>query len=312
MHDHSFDGQQSGNSAEGGDSRRLLTLAIFLTAGFAVVELIGGWLAGSLALISDAGHMVTDSLALALAAIAAWVARRPPSSHKTYGYGQLETVAAFVNALFMVGVVVSISVFAVDRLLTPAPVEGHTVTWIALIGLGINITAAWLLMGGKRNINVRAALVHVMGDLLGSVAALISGVVIVFTDWTPIDPILSLLIALLILSSSIRILRDALHGLLGGVPAHLDSEQVDRAVADTEGVVSVHDLHIWSLSAETTALSAHVVVSSMADWPGVLDRLRTLLDRDFGIRHVTLQPEPMGSFGQGNISPQCDDSVHKP
>ncbi len=312
MHDHDSDEPERGAAAGRPDSRRLLTLAIALTAGFALVELIGGWLAGSLALISDAGHMLTDSLALAMAAIAATIARRPPSPRKTYGFGQLETLAAFINALFMIGVVVVISVVAVDRLLMPRPVAGHTVAWIAVIGLGINIAAAWLLMGGRRNINVRAALLHVMGDLLGSVAALISGVVIVVTQWTRIDPILSLLIALLILGSSLRILRDALNSLLGGVPTHLDSELVHRAVAGTAGVVSIHDLHIWSMSAEKTALSAHVVVTRMADWPGVLRRIQSLLDRDFGIRHVTLQPEPMGSFGSGDAPPRVADIGHRP
>ncbi|MGB5733289.1 MAG: cation diffusion facilitator family transporter [Thiohalocapsa sp.] len=303
MHDHRTDKSAPDGSATGKDSRYLLTVAIGLTAGFAIVELIGGWLAGSLALISDAGHMFTDSLALALAAIAAWIALRPPTRRKTYGFGQLETVAAFVNALFMVGIVVFISVFAVERLLTPRPVAGHMVTWIALIGLAVNILAAWLLMGGRRNLNVRAALVHVIGDLLGSVAALISGLVIMITDWTPIDPILSLLIGLLILGSSFRILRDALHGLLGGVPAHLDAEQVERAISGIDGVVSLHDLHIWSLSGERTALSVHLIVAQMTDWPDVLERVRTRLDQDFGIRHVTLQPEPMGSFA-GDDSPR--------
>jgi cobalt-zinc-cadmium efflux system protein len=161
------------------------------------------------------------------------------------------------------------------------------------VGLLVNILVARLLMGGRDNINVRAALLHVMGDLLGSIAALVSGVVILYTGWTSIDPILSLFIVLLILISSLRLLREVVHTLLEGVPLHLELEEVGRAMAGTERVLSVHDLHIWSLSAETTALSAHVVVQRIDDWQGVLWRLRKLLSEQFAIEHVTLQPEPL-------------------
>jgi cobalt-zinc-cadmium efflux system protein len=161
------------------------------------------------------------------------------------------------------------------------------------VGLLVNILVARLLMGGRDNINVRAALLHVMGDLLGSIAALVSGVVILYTGWTSIDPILSLFIVLLILISSLRLLREVVHTLLEGVPLHLELEEVGRAMAGTEGVLSVHDLHIWSLSGETTALSAHVVVRRIDQWQSVLWRLSNLLSQQFGIEHVTLQPEPL-------------------
>ena len=275
------------------DSQRLLTLAVGLTLGYAGVEAVGGWLSGSLALLSDAGHMLSDSAALGLAALAAWLARRPPSPLHSYGLGRLETLAALFNGLLMVALVTAVSAAAVARLLDPPPVRGAIVTWIALIGLGVNIAAAWLLMGGRGNVNVRAALLHVMGDLLGSVAALVSGVVILYTGWTPIDPILSLFIVLLILGSSLRLLREVLHTLLEGVPTHLDLQSVGRAMAETDGVISIHDLHIWSLSAETTALSAHVVLRRIDEWEPVLGLLRDLLSSRFGIEHVTLQPEPV-------------------
>ncbi|MCG6861305.1 MAG: cation diffusion facilitator family transporter [Chromatiaceae bacterium] len=275
------------------DSRRLLTLAVALTFGYAVVEAVGGWLSGSLALLSDAGHMLTDSTALALAALAAWMARRPPSLRHSYGLGRLETLAALLNVLLMLALLTAVSAAAVGRLLDPLPVRGGLVTWVALIGLFVNIAAAWLLMGGRGNLNVRAALLHVMGDLLGSVAALVSGVVILYTGWTPIDPILSLFIVLLILVSSLGLLRQVLHTLLEGVPMDLDLEEVGRAMAEVEGVLSVHDLHIWSLSAETTALSAHVVLRRIDSWEPVLGTLRVLLAERFGIEHVTLQPEPV-------------------
>lgn len=292
-HGHHHDHDHGHHHHTAPDSGRLLLLALGLTLGFAVVEAVGGWIAGSLALIGDAGHMLTDSTALGLAALAAWMARRPPSLRLSYGLGRVETLAALFNALLMVALVTAVSSAALGRLLEPRPVDGAVVTWIALIGLGVNIAAAWLLMGGRANLNVRAALLHVMGDLLGSVAALVSGVVILATGWTPIDPILSLLIVLLILVSSLRLLQEVLHTLLEGVPRHLDLGQVGRAMAEVPGVANVHDLHIWALSGENTALSAHVTVARMEDWEPVLTALRELLAEQYGIGHVTLQPEPM-------------------
>jgi cobalt-zinc-cadmium efflux system protein len=243
--------------------------------------------------MSDAGHIVTDSVALTFAAVAAALARRPPSKRHSYGLGRLETVAALFNSLFMVVVVATISATALQRLLHPPEVQGGVVTWIALVGLLVNLAAASLLMRGRSNINVRAALLHVAGDLLGSVAALASGVIILHTGWTRIDPILSLFIVVLILVSSLHLLREVLHTLLEGVPPHLDLEEIGHEMAAVEGVLSVHDLHIWSLSAETTALSAHIVMRRIDEWGPLLGRLRQSLAERHGIEHVTLQPEPV-------------------
>lgn len=277
------------------DSGRLLILVLGLTLGFAMIEAVGGWWAGSLALLGDAGHMLTDSLALALAALAAWYARRPPSARHSYGYGRAEILAALVSALLMLAVVLGIATEAIQRLTAPIPadVKGGVVAWIAIIGLGVNLVAAWLLMGGRHNVNVRAALLHVMGDLLGSVAALAAGLVVLTTGWTPIDPLLSMLIALLILVSALRVVQDAVDSLLDGVPRGMDLEAIGRAMAGVEGAISVHDLHVWSISAETTALSAHVVLRRMDEWPLVLGRLHVLLRQEFAIDHLTLQPEAM-------------------
>jgi cobalt-zinc-cadmium efflux system protein len=309
MRDHHHPGHDHARR-DPGSADRALAFALALTLGYATVEAIAGWMAGSLALLSDAGHMLTDSLSLALAAAAAWLARRPPSRRHSYGLGRAETLAALLNAMLMVLVVAAISAAAVGRLLNPTPVRGDLVTLVACVGLGVNVGAAWLLMGSRsphpgpasggdfpipagRNINVRGALLHVIGDLLGSVAALVSGVVIVHTGWYPMDPLLSLAIALLILFSSLRLLRDALHLLLDGVPPELELAEVGRAMAEVEGIRSVHDLHIWSLAAETKALSAHVVVRRMEDWGEVLNRCRDLLVARFGIDHITLQPETL-------------------
>ena len=295
MHDHPHD---HGHVHAPPSSRRILTLALGLTLAFALVEAVGGWLAGSLALMSDAGHMATDSLALGLAALAAWLAQRPPSARLSYGLGRSETLAALFNALLMVALVSAIGAAAVQRLLAPTPVSGAMVTWIALVGLLVNLGVAWLLTQGRHNQNVRGALLHVIGDLLGSVAALVSGVVILHTGWTPIDPILSVFVALLILISALRLLRETLHTLLEGVPPHLDLEEIGRAMAAVDGAISVHDLHVWSLSGERTALSAHVVLQRMDQWQPLLAGLRILLGERFHIDHVTLQPEPVETVVQ--------------
>ena len=272
------------------DAGPRLIWALLLTLGFAAVETMAGFWSGSLALLGDAGHMVTDSASLGLAAFAAVLARRPPSPRHTYGLGRVETLAALLNVLFMVLVVVAISVAAIHRFLEPATINGEAVTLVAIIGLCLNIGVAWLLMHGEQTMNTRGALLHVMGDLLGSVAALVAGAVIVFTGWTPIDPLLSLLICVLVLGSSLRLLREVLRALLEGVPAHLSVEDIGRALAAVPGVRSVHDLHVWTLSSSRIALSAHLVVEGFAQWPEVLAAAKHVLLHQ-GISHVTLQPE---------------------
>jgi cobalt-zinc-cadmium efflux system protein len=267
-------------------------MALGLTLGFAALEAAGGWWAGSLALLGDAAHMVSDATALGLAALAAWIAQRPPSTRHSFGLGRLETVAALANGVFMLAVVVGIVVSAVERLLAPRPVVGGAVFLIAAMGLAVNIGVALMLSRGEQTLNTRAALLHVIGDLLGSVAALIAGAVIYFTGWTPMDSILSLMICLLILYSSLRLLRDVFHVLMEGVPHHLNLREVGQALAAVHGVESVHDLHIWVLPSGSVALSAHVVLRNLAHWQSVLERQRRLLVEEFRIDHITLQPEP--------------------
>lgn len=272
------------------DTGARLVWALQLTLAFAVVEAISGFWSGSLALLGDAGHMVTDSASLGLAAFAVWLAKRPPSNRHTYGLGRVETLAALLNVVFMIALIVSLSVAAIHRVLQPTAVNGEAVTLVAIIGLLINVGVAWLLMRGEQTMNTRGALLHVLGDLLGSVAALVAGAVIMFTGWTPIDPLLSLLISALVLASSLRLLREVLHALLEGVPAHLSVEEIGKALAAVPGVVSVHDLHVWTLSSNRIALSAHLLVESFEQWPQILAAARHVLHHQ-GIGHVTLQPE---------------------
>jgi cobalt-zinc-cadmium efflux system protein len=268
-----------------------LLLAMLLTLCYAAVEAAVGWWSGSLALLGDAGHMLTDAVALLIAALAAGISRLPPSPRHSFGMARAQLVAALANAAFMLVVVGMLSVEAVARLTNPVDVKGEAVTVVAGAGLLLNMAVAWMLSRGARDLNMRAALLHVMGDLLGSIAAIASGVIVMLTNWTRVDPALTFVIAGLIGFSSLRLAREALHGLMEGVPFHLSLVEIGKAMAAVPGVASVHDLHIWSISAERIALSAHVVLQRMGQWDAVLAGLQTLLCERFAIEHVTLQPE---------------------
>ena len=283
-HNHDHDHPHS-HSAAG----KTLLIALVLTIGFSIVEFIAGWRSGSLALLADAGHMVTDGASLGISALAAWLAARPPSRRHTYGLGRAELLAALFNALTMLVVVFGIALEAWRRLHDQGHIDGATVSVVAVIGLLVNLLVAWILSRAEQSLNTRAALLHVMGDVLGSLAAIAAGSVIWFTGWTPIDPLLSILIAGLILFSSVRLLREALHATLDGVPLHLDIEVLGRALAGVPGVSEVHDLHVWPIAAERLALSAHVRVQSLGDWPVVLSVLTAVASAQ-GIKHVTFQP----------------------
>jgi cobalt-zinc-cadmium efflux system protein len=265
--------------------------ALVFTLGFAAVEAIAGYLSNSLALVSDAGHMLTDSFSLGLAALAAWLSRRPPSAQHSYGLARAEVVAALINSLLMLALVAFIVYEAWQRFSEPRQVQGTTVFLVALIGLVVNLAVGWQLMKGEDSLNRRAALLHVAGDALGSIAALSAGLVIMFTGWTPIDPILSIVISLLILVSTLNLLRQSLHVLMEGVPSNIDLNTVGRRLAKLDHVSQVHDLHIWSLASGQIALSAHLDVIDLKHWPEVLDNARKLLNAEFGIGHITLQPE---------------------
>jgi len=269
-----------------------LNAAVALTLGYALIEALGGWWSGSLALLADAGHMAGDGAALGLAALAAWAARRPASERHSFGLGRAEMFAALANSLAMLAIVGLLAFEALQRLSQPVAVHGAAVSAVAAVGLAVNLWVARLLAGGTRNMNTRGALLHVLGDILGSVAALSAGVVIVATGWTPIDPLLSLFIAALLVVSSLRLLRDAVHALMEGVPPEISLPEVGSAMAAVPGVVSVHDLHIWMLSGERVSLSAHVVVADLSRWEDILRALQHVASERFHIEHVTLQPEP--------------------
>ncbi len=276
-------------------------MALILTLVFALVEALGGWWAHSLALLGDASHMFSDAAALGLSVLAAWFSKRPPSQRHSYGFMRAEIVVALINGLVMLGVVIGIAIAAIERLQQPESIDGGAVMGIALIGLAVNLVVILRLSHEESNLNTRSALLHVMGDLLGSVTAFIAGAVIYFTRWAPIDPILSLFICVLILYSTFKLLWEALHILMEGVPLNLDLNAVGQAMAQVPGIISVHDLHIWTLSSGMCALSAHVVVENLSQWARLLEEMRRLL-RGFNINHVTLQPEIPAEIPQANYA----------
>ena len=277
-------------------NQNLLLIALVLTLGFSGVEGAAAYFANSLALISDAGHMVTDAAALGLALLAQMISRRPPSAKHSFGFGRAEALAAFVNSIVMLGLVVWIVVEAISRFYDPHKVDGLTVTVVAAIGLLMNIVVAWVLSRDKKSVNTRAALVHVMGDLLGSIAALVAGVVIQLTGWMPIDAILSILVSLLILKSTVSILHESYHFLMEGVPLHIDYLQVGKDLRSVPGVLAVHDLHVWEMTPSFPALIGHIEIADIMEWPAIMSRINEMLLEKHGIDHVTLQPEEVGEI----------------
>ena len=275
-------------------NQNLLLIALILTLSFSGVEGAAAYFAGSLALISDAGHMVTDAAALGLALLAQIISKRPPSPKHSFGFGRAEALAAFVNGIVMLVLVAWIVFEAISRFYTPHQVDGLTVTIVAAIGLLMNVVVAWVLSRDKKSVNTRAALVHVMGDLLGSVAALLAGLVIQLTGWMPIDAILSILVSLLILKSTISILHESYHFLMEGVPLHIDYLQVGSDLKKVPGVLAVHDLHVWEMTPSFPALIGHIEIEHMQDWPEIMSRINVMLLDQHGIDHVTLQPEEVG------------------
>jgi cobalt-zinc-cadmium efflux system protein len=288
MHSHGHD-----HSHKHDLTQNVLIVALVLAVLFAGVEAFAGWWSQSLALLGDAGHMISDALALALAAFAAWVARKPPSLQHSYGLGRAEILGAWVSSLLVLLVAIYIVVEAIRRIHQPTSVAGGMVMLVAFLGVIVNIAIAWILTHGEQSLNVRAAIIHVMGDLLGSVAALISGAVIYYTHWMLIDPILSIFISVLIVISSFRLLRESLLILMEGVPSHIDIKEVGQAMAKVNKVRSVHDLHIWTLSSGVIVLTAHIEIDEFKLWNEILDNLKKLLSKDYHIDHVTLQPETL-------------------
>jgi cobalt-zinc-cadmium efflux system protein len=266
---------------------------MLLTGGFMFVEVVGGLIAGSLALIADAAHMLTDTVSLAMAWVAFRITDRPADERRTFGYHRFPVLAAFVNGITLIAVVAWIAFEAVQRLLEPTPVLGGTMAVIAAAGLLVNCVAFWILHGGTReNLNVRGAALHVLGDLLGSVAALVAAGVILLTGWTPIDPLLSLLVAAIVLRGGWSLVRQSTQVLVEGAPEHINMEEVARVVPEqVAGVHDVHHVHAWSLAPERPMMSLHVRATGEVAHDQVVAAVKAVLRDRFGVEHATLQVE---------------------
>ena len=270
--------------------RRSLLAVLLMTGTFMVIEVIGGLLTQSLALLADAGHMLTDVAALGLSAFAMWMAARPSTPEKSYGYHRAEILAAVTNAVVLLLLAIWILYEAYRRVFEPPHVLGVPMLLIGLVGLAVNVASMKLLAGeSASSLNVRSAYLEVLSDAISSVGVILGGVTIWLTGWFLIDPLLSAGISIFIVWRTWRLLSQAVHVLMEGVPTHLNAKEVGRAMAGVPGVKGIHDLHIWTITSGLDALSAHVVVSVGEDRDEVLCRLQQLLQDRFGIDHVTLQ-----------------------
>jgi cobalt-zinc-cadmium efflux system protein len=257
-----------------------------------LAEAIGGYLANSLALLSDAGHMLTDVAALALSLFAVRFASRPATTRKTYGFYRLEILAALANGVTLIVLSLLICVEAYHRLRAPEQVQGWTLVWISTGGLAVNVVSAWLLSHSHADsLNVRGAFLHVLGDLLGSVAAVAAGVLIIWRGWTLADPIFSVVISVLIIYSSWRLVADAVNILLEGTPSHINAAAVEEAMRSVPGVRAVHDLHIWTITSGRHAITVHVVINDASESYRVLREVREMLSERFALTHSTIQIE---------------------
>ena len=273
-------------------SRGRLTATLALTCGFLLIEVAGGLWSGSLALLADAGHMLTDAFGLGLALFAIWIAGRPPTPAKTYGYYRAEILAALVNAVVLLAVAAGILIETYRRLLAPPAILGGPMLGIAAVGLVVNLVGAALLHGAaESSLNVRAAYFEVLGDALSSVGVVTAAALVVVTGWTLADPLVSGAIALVIVPRTWRLLKQAVNVLLEGTPAHLNLREIEDAMCSVAGVRRVHDLHVWTLTSEREAMSAHVVVDDVRDSERLLETLHAVLHARFGIDHTTIQLE---------------------
>lgn len=276
-------------------SLRALAVVLALTASFTVVEIIGGLLTGSLALLADAGHMLSDNLSLGLALFAAWLATRPATPEKSFGYRRAEILAALANGITLVAISLWVFVEAISRLREPTEVLGGPMLAVAALGLLVNAVGAIVLYrSGGESLNVDGAMRHVLADAIGSVGAMAAAAVIILTGWRYADPLISIAIGLLILGSSWTLLRDSTNILLEATPRNLKAEEVGRKMAAADGVVEVHDLHIWTITSGFPALAAHVLVGTDEDCHARRRELEDLLSHDFGISHTTLQVDHVG------------------
>lgn len=292
-HGHGHGHHHHGGSAAG-RNRKQLTITLVLAAAYMLAEAIGGWYANSLALLADAGHMLSDVGALALSLFAIWIAQKPATPQHTYGYYRTEILAALANGATLVAISLLIFVEAFQRLSEPQPVAGMVVMLIAVGGLLVNLSGLWLLHGGKdESLNVRGAWLHLLTDALGSVGAILGGAAVWAFGWFWADPAVSIAIGLLVIYSAWDLVKESVSVLLEGTPSHIDLDAVRAAMGEVEGVEEVHDLHVWTITSGMEAMSGHVVVRADGrPQAEVLGELHRVLHDRFGLDHLTIQVEP--------------------
>jgi cobalt-zinc-cadmium efflux system protein len=291
-HSHGHGGHSHGENPQ---NRRALAAALAITAAYTVAEVIGGLITGSLALLADAGHMLSDNFSLGLALFAFWLSAKPPTPDRSFGYKRAEILAALVNGVTLVAISIWIFYEAYRRFLDPPEILGGWMMAVALMGLFVNVAAAWVLMRSEaESLNLQGALRHILADLAGSAGVIAAALVIVLTGWLYADPIISVLIGFLVLASSWKLLRDSVSILLEQSPPGMDAEEVGRKMVSVEGVEDVHDLHIWTITSGFPALAAHVLVGNDEDCHERRRELEKMIYREFGIEHTTLQVDHVG------------------
>lgn len=298
-HHHHGHGHSHGHGSAGARNVRRLTITLVLAATYMVAEVVGGLWANSLALLADAGHMLSDVAALGLSLFAIRIAQRPATAERTYGYHRTEILAALANGATLVAISLFIFVEAWERLRAPEPVVGTTVMAIAVGGLLVNLVGMWTLHGGKdESLNVRGAWLHLLTDALGSVGAILGGLAVWAFGWYWADPAVSVAIALLVVYSAWALLRESVAVLLEGTPAHISVDAVRAAMLEVDGVEDVHDLHVWTITSGMDAMSGHVVAGDESvvrrGSGAILADLHTMLHERFGLHHLTIQVEPPG------------------
>lgn len=288
-HTHNHGAHSHGHNA----NKKALTISFCLIAGFMLVEFVGGILTNSLALLSDAGHMLSDAVALGLSLAALIFGERAATLDKTYGYKRFEILAALLNGIALVALSIYILYEAIVRLSSPPSVIGKGMIIISAIGLVINIVVAWILSRGetKENLNIKSAFMHVLGDLLGSVGAIIAALLIIFLGWNIADPIASMIVSVLVLYSGWHILKDSVNILMESKPANIDTAEVKRAIKSIDGVIDIHDLHIWMITQEFLSLTTHVSVKNNSDRDLLLNQITEIIKQKTSITHITVQLE---------------------
>ncbi len=292
-HDHSHRHDHShSHNINNAKEKKALIIVLGLTFSFMIVEAVAGFYTGSLALLSDAGHMLTDVFAVSLAFFAIWFKEKPPTPTKTFGFYRAEILAAFFNSLLLFAISAGILIEAYKRLLTPHEVKSVEMTIVAVVGLLINLTSAYVLFKYQSgNLNIKGALYHVISDALGSVGAIVAGIIMITTKWYYADSLISILVSILIIRGAWVLFKESSHILLEGTPKGIDLDLVKTCICSKENVISVHDLHVWTLTQGFEALSAHVVVQDMDNSENILSDLKKELSEKFKISHVTLQLE---------------------